>query len=100
MEFSYQLPPDLKLTINPRGYTAGDDDDDDDEVFQRADDTYPPVVSKDIDDAEIKISATDGNSRVAAHQNRRSFGQHEPEPEHIKSSDSESGSARKDKGPG
>ena len=37
MEFSYQLPPDLKLTINPKGRKVGSDDEEDDEVnpFQR-----------------------------------------------------------------
>ena len=30
LEFSYQLPPDLKLTINPKGLKVGSDDDDDD----------------------------------------------------------------------
>lgn len=31
LEFSYQLPPDLKLTLNPRGVRINDDDDDDDD---------------------------------------------------------------------
>ena len=29
LEFSYQLPPDLKLTINPKGHKVGSDDDED-----------------------------------------------------------------------
>jgi hypothetical protein len=36
LEFSYQLPPDLKLTINPKGHKVGSDDDEDDvNPFQR-----------------------------------------------------------------
>ena len=93
LEFSYQLPPDLKLTINPKGYKADGDDDDDDEPFQRADDQFEPVISKDIDQAEINI----GNAlaKNALPRDRKSLLDKEPEPEHIKSSDSESGSARK-----
>lgn len=40
LEFSYQLPADLRLTLNPRGEKVGEEDDDDDEdinPFQRVD---------------------------------------------------------------
>ena len=30
LEFSYQLPPDLKLTLNPKGVRVNDTDDDED----------------------------------------------------------------------
>jgi len=40
LEFSYQLPPDLKLTLNPHGVRVSGSDDDEDgdddiDVFQR-----------------------------------------------------------------
>jgi hypothetical protein len=87
------LPPDLKLTINPKGYFASEYDDDD-EPFQRAEDPYEPVISKDIEDADIKIGAD--LSKLANSRDRKSLLDKEPEPEFIKSSDSEGGSARKD----
>lgn len=38
LEFSYQLPPDLKLTLNPNGIRVRDSDDEDDaNPFQRED---------------------------------------------------------------
>ena len=41
LEFSYKLPSDLRLTLNPKGVRVNpDDDDDDDDInpFQREED--------------------------------------------------------------
>ena len=50
LEFSYKLPADLRLTLNPKGVRVGPDDDDDDDAnpFQREED-------RDISQTEIEV---------------------------------------------
>lgn len=65
LEFSYQLPPDLKLTLNPKGVRVTDDDDDDANPFQREEDegdaARPPL--QDIETTEIQVDARVGQSK-------------------------------------
>lgn len=53
LEFSYQLPPDLKLTLNPKGVRVSSDDEDDVNPFQREDQS--PV--RDIETMDIEVDA-------------------------------------------
>lgn len=55
LEFSYQLPPDLKLTLNPKGIRISSDDEDDDiNPFQRENE-HSPV--RDIETMDIEVDA-------------------------------------------
>ena len=92
LEFSYQLPPDLKLTLNPKGVRISSEDDEDDvNPFQREDQS--PV--RDIETMDIEVDAEKQKSSQTHKETVRSsatgFG--EPEPENIKSSD-DGGSGR------
>ena len=98
LEFSYQLPPDLKLTLNPKGVrVTGDDDDDDVNPFQREDDNGQSLVSpvRDIETMDIEVGANGISGRKAHTQKNSAMKKTsnspggEPEPELIKSSDGE-----------
>ena len=97
LEFSYQLPPNLKLTLNPKGVRVSgsrdlDHDDDDINPFQRE------SPQKDIDTLKIEVEASE--VMKMEHKNGllpvddysasyHDFGKKslaEPEPESIKSS--------------
>lgn len=58
LEFSYQLPPDLKLTLNPKGVRVGDDDEDEVNPFQREDNSSP---IRDIETMDIEVEAANKN---------------------------------------
>ena len=60
LEFSYQLPPDLRLTLNPRGEKVDIDDEDDDDInpFQRVEIGSP---ARDIASTDIQVKAADTN---------------------------------------
>ena len=93
LEFSYQLPPDLKLTLNPKGIRISSDDEDDDiNPFQRENEMSPvrDIETMDIEvDAKTTLQQPSSDSKVRT----SASGIGEPEPEIIKSSDDE-GSAR------
>ena len=96
LEFSYQLPPDLKLTLNPKGVRINSDDDEEVNPFQREDQS--PV--HDIETMDIEVDAIKHQQIPAAaplsatvEKSGKILSPGEPEPEQIKSSDDE-GSAR------
>ena len=86
MEFSYQLPPDLKLTLNPKGHMINDDDDDECNPFQREEDMSPirDIETMDIEVDAAKNLAAKDSQKSARH--RPSVGIGEPEPECIATS--------------
>ena len=91
LEFSYQLPPDLKLTINPKGVKVCTSDDDDDiNPFQREETSGD---FKEIDEQQINIDSKQvpsanpdmfGKLKQVENKNLR-----EPEPEQTVFSDEE-----------
>ena len=97
LEFSYQLPPDLKLTINPRGIKVSSDDEDDDlNPFQREETSGD---FKEIDEQQINIDTKQVPSTnpdmFSKLKEVESKNLREPEPEQTVFSDEEASGNRK-----
>jgi len=83
LEFSYQLPADLKLTLNPKGVRVGSDADEDDVSPFLRDDASP---ARDISTLDIDIGTARGEVKASVDSSRKqSSGIGEPEPELIAS---------------
>ena len=81
LEFSYKMPDDMRLTLNPKGVRVGYEDDDEDEAFQRGD--ASPM--RDIENTDLSIGAVKKLQDSKGSSKNHSSGLGEPEPELITS---------------